>query len=107
MSIFSFIFDEITGNVSQVAHQADACEQIVNQIRTGLQPIMGGAWIGQGAQAFIQETNGTLIPEINQVIAAISSYGGSINMAFDIISQADDAVFNIVNQLGDIIDAIF
>jgi len=107
MSIFSCVINEVQDVVNQVTQQANQIEDVVGGIRGGMQPIMGGAWVGQGAQAFIEEVNTRLIPQIMQLIASIVGFGGGINSALDIISQADNDVFGLVNNIGDIFDSIF
>jgi uncharacterized protein YukE len=107
MSIFSCVINEVQDVVGQITQQANQVEDVVGGIRGGMQPIMGGAWVGQGAQAFIEEVNSRLIPQIMQLIASISGFGGGINGALDIIGQADNDVFGVVGNIGDIFDSIF
>jgi uncharacterized protein YukE len=107
MSIFSCVINEVQDVVSQVTQQANQVEDVVGGIRGGMQPIMGGAWVGQGAQAFIEEVNSRLIPQITQLIASISGFGGGITSALDLVGQADNDVFGVVGNVGDIFDSIF
>jgi WXG100 family type VII secretion target len=107
MSIFSCVIDEVQNVVSQITQQSSQVEDVVNGIRGGMQPISGGAWVGQGAQAFIEEVNSRLIPQIMQLIASISGFGGGINSALDVMSQADNDVFGVVGNIGDMFDSIF
>ena len=72
MSIFSCVFGEVEDVVSQVTQQANTIEDLMGNIRGGMQPITGGAWTGQGAQAFIDEVETRLIPEIMALIASIA-----------------------------------
>ena len=107
MSIFSCVFGEVQDVVSQVTQQANMVEDLMGNIRGGMQPIMGGAWTGQGAQAFIEEVETRLIPEIMALIASIAGFGGGITQAMDIVQQADNDAANVVNGLADVFDAIF
>jgi ABC-type xylose transport system substrate-binding protein len=99
--------DEVQDVVGQVTRQAQQVEDMVGSVRGGMQPIMGGAWTGQGAQAFIEEVTTRLIPEVMALIASIAGFGGGITQALDIVGGADDAVFGVVNNVGDIFDSIF
>lgn len=107
MSFFSCIINDVQDVVSQVAQQANDVDGVGSLIRNGMQPIMGGAWTGQGANAFIEEVNSRLIPEILQLVASIGGFGGGITSALDIISQADNQVANVVGGLADTFDSIF
>ena len=100
MSVFSFIADEIEEQFNQYKRQAEQTERVVN-------PIQGGAWIGQGARAFIQEVMTRVIPQIMELIAAIAGFGGNIGKALNIMNQADKMVGGIARQLGDVFDSIF
>lgn len=107
MSIFSCVMGDVQDVVNQVVQQANLVEEVAGGIRNGMNPIVGGAWTGQGAQAFIQEVQTRLIPEIMALIASIMGFGGGITSALDIIQQADNDVFGVVGQVTDIFDSIF
>lgn len=107
MSMFSCVLDEVQDVVGQVVQQSQQVEDVTGVIRGGMQPIAGGAWIGQGAQAFIDEVNSRLLPEIAALIASIGGFGGNINQAMDIVNQADNDVFGVTNTIGEIFDSIF
>lgn len=107
MSIFSCVMGDVQDVVNQVVQQANLVEEVAGGIRNGMNPIVGGAWTGQGAQAFIDEVQTRLIPEIMALIASIAGFGGGINTALDIVQQADNDVFGVVGQVVDIFDSIF
>lgn len=107
MSIFSCVMGEVQDVVNQVTQQANMVDDLVGNVRSGMQPIMGGAWVGQGAQAFIEEVQTRLIPDIMRLIASIMGFGGSITQALDMVTQADNDVFGVVGSVTDIFDSIF
>jgi hypothetical protein len=107
MSIFSFVADQIEEQINQFSRQGQQTERVVQQIRTGLNPISGGAWIGEGARAYQGEITGKVIPQIMELIAAIAGFGGGIGKAFSILTNADKMVSGIARQVGDIFDAVF
>jgi len=107
MSIFSCVMSEIQDVVSQVVSQANMIEDMMGGIRGGMQPIMGGAWTGEGANAFIEEVQTRLIPDIMSLIASIGGFGGGITSAMDVIGQGDSDANTVVGALGDVFDSIF
>ena len=107
MSIFSCVMGDVQDVVRQVTQQANMVEDMMGNIRSGMQPITGGAWIGQGADAFIEEVETRLIPEIGALIASVMGFGGGITSAMGIIEQADNDVFNVVGGVMDVFDSIF
>ncbi len=107
MSIFSCVMGEVQDIVSQVVSQANIVDDMMGGIRGGMQPIVGGAWTGQGAEAFIDEVQSRLIPEITALISSIGGFGGGITSAMDVISQADSDAHNVANNLADVFGSIF
>lgn len=107
MSIFSCVMNEVQDVVNQVTQQANQIEDLMGNVRSGMQPIEGGAWTGQGSQAFIEEVQTRLFPEITALIASVMGFGGGITQALDVIGQADNDVFGVVQGVGDIFDSIF
>lgn len=106
MSVFTFIAQEIVDQVNAYQQNGRQCEQVVGNVRQGMSPIQAGAWIGMGAQAFIQEVITRLIPHILELIAAIAGFGGNMGKALNIMQNADKMVSGIVGQLGDVFDRI-
>jgi WXG100 family type VII secretion target len=105
--IFTFIADEIVEQINTYQKQNQQCEQTVGNIRQGMNPIQGGAWVGQGATAFIQEVISKLIPDIMQLIAAIAGFGGGMGKALNIMQNADKMVSGIASQAANIFDRVF
>ena len=107
MSIFSCVMDDVQDVVNQVTQQANQVEDVSGRIRGGMNPITGGAWTGQGADAFINEVQTRLLPQIMALIASIGGFGGGISSAMDIIGQSDNDVFGVVGNISDVFDSIF
>jgi len=107
MSLFSCVLNEVQDVAGQIVQQANLVEEVAGGIRNGMNPIMGGAWTGQGAQAFIEEVQSRLIPEIMALIASIAGFGGGISSAMDIVQQADNDVLGVAGQVADVFDSIF
>jgi uncharacterized protein YukE len=107
MSIFSCVIGQVEDVVSQVTQQANLVEDVVGQVRSGMGPIEGGGWTGEGANAFIEEVQTRLMPELMALIASIGGFGGGITSALGIVQQADNDVFGIVGNVVDVFDSIF
>jgi uncharacterized protein YukE len=107
MSIFSCVMGDVQDVVNQVTQQANMVDDVAGRIRSGMGPITGGAWTGQGADAFVNEVQTRLLPQIMALIASIGGFGGGITSAMGMISQADNDVFGVVGNIGDVFDSIF
>ena len=107
MSIFSCVMGDVQDVMRQVTQQANIVEDTMGNIRSGMQPLVGGAWTGAGADAFVDEVQSRLLPEIGALIASVMGFGGGINSAMGIIEQADNDVNNVVGGIADVFDSIF
>lgn len=107
MSIFSCVMNEVQDVVNQVTSQAQQIEDVVGNVRSGMGPIEGGGWVGEGANAFMEEVQTRLIPEIMALIASVMGFGGGITSALGVIEQADNDVFGVVGNVADMFDSIF
>ncbi|HRE46781.1 MAG TPA: WXG100 family type VII secretion target [Aggregatilineales bacterium] len=107
MSVFTFVANEIVEQINTYKGQGEQCDRVVSQIKTGVQPIQGGAWKGQGARAYIGVIIGQVIPHIIELIAAITGFGGNLGKALNIMNQADKMVSGIVGQVSDMFDQVF
>lgn len=106
-SFLSFAMGQIQEQVQQYQRQKQQCEQVTSNVRRGMQPITGGAWVGQGARAFIREILTRLVPHIMELIAAIAGFGGGITKAVNIITQADKMVSGIARQVSSVFSSVF
>lgn len=64
-------------------------DDVLNPFRDMAELVTGGAWIGNGADAFVQEVQSELIPEILSIISGVGGYSGSIVQSRDIIHAKD------------------
>lgn len=114
-----FIFDAISdaalkfargivdGIAGQILQQTGIVEDLMGNMRNMLQPVLNGAWTGNGADSFVEEVQSRLLPEIAALIASIGGFSINLNFATETIDQADDKAQSVVDGLGDIFDRIF
>ena len=82
-------------------------EQALAPMRLMVQSVMGGIWVGDGANAFVDEVSSLMIPGVGRVADNISMMHKNIHHACDVIDQADAMVQGKINGLADIFDGIF
>lgn len=94
--------------MSQLTQQLNIVEdQALNPLRAIVQQVVGGVWIGEGANAFVEELSSLMIPGVGRVMEDISTMNRNIQHACDVIDQADQQVTTMANGLGDIFSAIY
>lgn len=82
-------------------------EQALNPMRTIVQAVTGGAWIGEGANAFVEEVSSLMIPGVGKVCDNITFVHSNLQRANDVMERADQEVRNKVNSLSDIFGSIY
>ncbi|MCB0194616.1 MAG: hypothetical protein KDJ65_21880 [Anaerolineae bacterium] len=93
----------LEGALSQLTKQFNVIdEQVLNPLNKIVEIVSGGAWIGEGANAFLDEINTLAIPDVTSIGNEIDFTKTLLIKAEDLIVQADDRVSQLVrSQLTD------
>ena len=73
-------------------------EQALAPMRAMIQAVTGGIWIGQGADAFVEEVSSLMIPGVGKVGNNISKMRADLEHARDVMDQADQDVSRLVTS---------
>lgn len=77
-------------------------EAVMNPLRSVVQLVTGGIWIGKGADAFVNEVSSIFIPNVSTICNHITTTNNNVTYARDVIDQADQEVQRLVDsRLGD------
>src|SRR5512135_1888511 len=98
MSVFQVIFDQVNQASSMVNQSKNITSNVMQQIQ-GYPSIVGNAWIGGDADSFSEKVLTKLIPAIAELIAAIAGINLNLTDATDAVSQADQKVSGMANQV--------
>jgi len=112
MSLFSqllrFARQVVMNVMSQLNQQVQVIEnQAMSPMRNMIQEVVNGVWIGEGANAFVEEVSSMFIPGIGRVAETINVVNSNLQHAIDVLDQADQQVTGLVNSLGDLFDGIY
>ncbi|GAB4439938.1 MAG: hypothetical protein Kow0031_21860 [Anaerolineae bacterium] len=112
MSIISMLIrlarKVVEGVQSQLMGQLNIVqEQARAPMKAMVDAVVGGVWIGKGADAFVEEVSSLMMPGVGQIADQISIMHKNIQHAMDVIDRADEQVSSLVNGLADIFDGIF
>lgn len=98
----------VQGVMSQLTQQLNIVQdQALAPMRKIVQSVVGGVWVGDGANAFVEEVSNLAIPGVGQVGEHISFVHKGLQHAIDTIDQADATVNGKVNGLADIFGGIY
>ncbi|NJN66785.1 MAG: hypothetical protein HC884_08745 [Chloroflexaceae bacterium] len=85
--------------LSQLMQQLNVVEeQALAPMRTMVQSVVGGIWIGEGANAFVEEVSSLVIPGVGEVGENITTMHTNVSSARDIIDRADEEVSRLVQS---------
>src|SRR5258707_2353656 len=107
MGVLGALISEVEGAIDQVMQQASEAVGVKDAINTALNPIVGGAWTGNGAKAFINIAENQLIKAAEEAVLSITGLGNLIKDALEIIKEADAILSAPAEIVEGIFDAIF
>ena len=103
--MFTFIQAVVSQVMSTITEQINFTEELLSQIR-GFVPGLESAWQGDDAEAFIQEINSRLVPEVTASVASIGGMHVGIARASEIVLAADQKARGFVTELEGVFDKI-
>lgn len=66
-------YDKLSQVASKFASQAQATRDMTSKVRAAMQKLEQGGWIGRGSDAFFKEMNGTVLPALKRMEAALQT----------------------------------
>ncbi|HMQ51347.1 MAG TPA: hypothetical protein PKE64_04475 [Anaerolineae bacterium] len=76
-------------------------DEVKQPIRGIVDQIVGGVWIGKGADAFVDEVTSLLVPGLDVSHQRIQNCHTNIDKAVDIMDHADDNVRKLADTMAD------
>jgi len=104
--MFSFVRAAVSQVMRTIIDQVNFTEEILSEIR-GYIPGLESAWQGDDADAFVQEINSRLVPQITAAIASVGGMHVGIARAVEVILAADRKARSYVADLENVFDNIF
>jgi len=106
--MFTWISDVCSSVFGQIMNQVTNIEdQITSPLRSIIQQVTNGIWVGKGADAFVDEMNSQVLPAIASLVASLAGFGGGINQAGSIFDDLENAIGGIFDGIGDFFGSIF
>src|SRR4051794_36580220 len=83
-------YDQLTQTASQFGQQAEQVTRTLQQIKTQLDALQSGDWVGTGAQAFYAEMNGQVVPTLNRLARALEAARTTTLQVRQVMKAAED-----------------
>lgn len=105
-SVMKLLAGPVQDVIGRIMQQIGILQDLQSQFGNFASALQG-AWVGEDADAFVQEVQTRLIPEIMDLIAAIGGMPGGISRGMDLIRGADSRGRSLVAEVGDLFGSIF
>lgn len=112
MSFFSKLIRiarEIVESVrNQVLGQVNVIEERIMDavVKLALQAVLGGVWKGRGADEFVRTLQDEVTPKISLITGHLRTHAQRIQMALDIMDDADSRALSEARRLADVLERI-
>lgn len=73
-------------------------DQAKAPMRAMVEQVTGGIWIGQGADAFVDEVMNLVTPKVTNIMDVVSIFSGNLVKARDLIDRADEETQQLVKS---------
>lgn len=104
MSFLKMVTAPLDGVISQISRATSMVEgQALGPLKSIIQSVTGGVWVGKGADALVDVVSQMSIPGVGQVMSQVTKFSSDIQFAREIINRADQEVSRQVrSRLGDV-----
>ena len=107
-AILRFARQVVANVLSQLMQQFNIVQhQALAPMRQMVQQVQGGVWVGDGANAFVQEVVSLMIPGVGKVGEHITTMQRNLNHAVEVMDRADQQVNHKVRGLADVFGGIY
>src|SRR5579859_694559 len=93
-------YDQLNQLASTFGKNADSCKQTLQNIKSNMDTLQGGDWIGQGANAFFQEMDNSVLPTLQRLVNALSSAQTSVSQISSIMKDAEEQAAKVLQGPG-------
>jgi hypothetical protein len=106
--IFKFVRGLVSNIMNQVTQQVNMIQDaITSPLRGMVNQVMGGMWRGDGANRFVAEMTGEVIPMLVNIMGINTNFVGAIKRTVDRMEQAERQASSRAQQLFDVFNKIF
>jgi WXG100 family type VII secretion target len=83
-------YDRLEQVAGKFANQAQAVQQMLQQVRGSMDPLEGGGWIGKGSDSFFNEMNSEVLPANERLQQALEEAERVTKQIIQTVKQAEE-----------------
>ena len=91
-------YDELSAIRDRFSRQADAVNQMQQNIRGKMDVLQSGGWIGRGANAFFQEMDNDVLPAVQRLQNAMAQAASEVQRLCDQARAAEESAANLFRR---------
>jgi hypothetical protein len=106
--LFKLINKAVEGIQQQIMGQLRSMtDDVMSPIDRLISEILSGAWVGDDADAMVNEIRTVVIPMVQELIAAIGGINTGVGRSLDLFHQTDTQAAGKVDDLVGVFSSIF
>jgi WXG100 family type VII secretion target len=83
-------YDRLEQVASQFANQSQAVQQMLQKVRSSMDPLESGGWVGRGSEAFFSEMQGEVLPATDRLQQALDEANRVTKQIVQTMRQAEE-----------------
>ncbi len=83
-------YSELEQLANRFARSQNEIQQMLQQVRSAMQPLENGSWIGRGYDAFIREMRSEVVPAATRLQQALGEATNTTKNIVQTMQQADE-----------------
>ncbi len=83
-------YEDLEGIRNRFAQQADQVRQMSQNVRSKLEVLRDGAWIGEAANKYFDEMDSEVLPAVDRLINALEQASQATRQVSDRLHQAEE-----------------
>ncbi len=83
-------YEQLEQVANQFQAQSQAIQQMLQNVKGSMDPLVGGGWIGRGSDAFYAEMEGEVLPATQRLQAALEEASQATKKITQTMQQAED-----------------
>ena|SRR3989338_1095269 len=83
-------YDQLKEISNMFNRQAEGCQGKINKLKSDIETLRGGDWIGEGAKAFYREQDSEVMPGLKRLHHALAEAGNITAKLAQLMKQAED-----------------
>ena len=93
-------YDEMQAIIKSLQGEEEEIKMLLSQTKGKVETLHGNQWVGQGADKFFGEMEGTVLPKMGKLVYALNVAGHVAQQIVNTIHQADEETKGFFGNIG-------